>query len=159
MSPGDVSTGGPGDASTVDLGSGVKRVTLRGNYAESLQGQGWNFASGRIAVSSADADFELAMTMVISLFPSKPGVGFCKKSPPPGAARFMRVEEISGDAASCENWEPAYLGGNSPLIAESIAGQGFLVRDRNSRPVARLLTVSGSIVAADVVVTFDIVTP
>jgi len=34
---------------------------------------------------------------------------------------------------------------------------GFLVRDRNSVPVARLLTVSGSFSAADVAVTFDIV--
>ena len=145
--------GGGSDPSTGE----VKRVTLTGNYLTSTTGQGWNLEDGRVATDTADADFQLTMTMVIMLFPNKPQVGFCQRQPPGGAAGFARVEDVPGDVAGCTSWAPADLGGNTPVVANSIGGQGYLVRDRNAVPIAKLRTVSGSIVGADVAVTFDIV--
>jgi hypothetical protein len=136
--------------------AGVKRVTLTGNYLQGIRGQGWNLAAGQIAASLADADFSLFMTVVIQLAPEQEGVGFCERSPPAGATRFARVEDVAGDPASCTSWGGAVLGGNSPSVAEGFAGAGFLVRDRNRAPVARLMIVSASIVEANVTVTFDL---
>lgn len=135
---------------------GARRVTLTGNYLTSTTGQGWNLGGGRIARDSADADFELMMTMVILLFPSQPQVGFCEQQPPGGVGGFTRVQDVSGDPAGCTAWTAADLGGNSPVVANSIGGQGFIVRNRDAVPVAKLMTVSGSIVGADVQVTFDL---
>ena len=148
---------GAGDAAAGDWAAGgVQRGTLTGNYLTSTTGQGWDLATGRLASNAADADFALSMAMVISLSPRKPQVGFCKRQPPGGAAAFTRVEEIPSDVAGCASWSLADLGGNSPLFENYVRGHGFIVRDRNAMPVARLMAVSGSVVAADVTVTFDI---
>jgi hypothetical protein len=140
-----------------DGGAEVKRVTLTGNYLTGATGQGWNLESGRIARDAADADFELTMTMVISLFPSQPQVGFCRQVPAGGVGGFKRVEDVPSDLGGCPSWSAAQLGGTSPYIADSIAGQGFVVRDRNAIPMAKVMTVSGSNIQADVRVTFDMV--
>ena len=132
---------------------GVERVTLTGNYLTSLTGQGWNLESGRITNEPADVDFALSMTMVIMLHPRQPEVGFCE---PGGVSKFERVEDVPSDASGCTGWGSADLGGNSPVIADSVAGRGFIVRNRDAVPVAKLMIVSASVVEADVQVTFDI---
>ena len=73
-----------------------------------------------------------------------------------GTAPYARVEDVPGDTTGC-NWTTGYLGGNSEHTASQYDGMGFLVRDRNGVAVAKLLTISDAIVAADVTVTFDIV--
>lgn len=136
---------------------GIKRVTLTGNYVTSTTGQGWSLDSEQIARNSGDADFSLTMKMVISLKPNQPQVGFCEQTPPMGAGGFKHIKEVPSDFASCNDWTLAYLGGNSPLISETFSGRGFIVRNRDAVPIAKLMTVSASIDRGDVRVTFDIV--
>lgn len=139
-----------------DGSNAVKRVTLTGNYVTSLTGQGWNLEGDRLARDSADADFELTMTMVISLFPNQPQVAFCEQTPLREGEGFKHVEEVPSTVLDCPSWGPAYLGGNSPSISERVGGRGFIVRNRSGVPVAKLMTVSASNIKADVNVTFDI---
>jgi len=132
---------------------GVQRVTLTGNYVKSSTGQGWNLESGRITNEAEDVDFALSMAMVIMLHPRQPQVGFCELG---GVDAFERVEDVPSDASGCTDWGSADLGGNSPVIADYVAGRGFIVRNRDAVPVAKLMIVSASVVEADVQVTFDI---
>jgi hypothetical protein len=153
----DDSPAGPGSQTgIVDLGGGVKRVTLTGNYVADLEGQGWDLAAARITPDPVGSDFHLRATMVVQLTYNEQPAGFCKQSPVGGGVTFASLDDIPVDSAGC-NWTSAQLGGNFEHSDSSWTGQGYLFRDRSGAVVAKLRIVSDYVIGPDVGVTFDIV--
>lgn len=153
----DDSPAGPGSPTgIIDLGGGVKRVTLTGNYVVSLEGQGWDLAAARITPDPVGSDFHLLATMVVQLTYSAQPAGFCKQSPGGGGVTFASLDEVPVDSASC-SWTSAQLGGNFEHSDSAWTGQGYLFRDREAAIKAKLRIVSDYVIGPDVSVTFDIV--
>ena len=153
----DDSPAGPGSQmGIIDLPGGGKRVTLTGNYVESLEGQGWDLPGGRITPDKVGSDFHLMATMVVMLTYNEQPAGFCKQLPAGGGVTFASIEEIPADTAGC-NWTSAQLGGNFEHGDSTWTGQGYLFRDRTGTVAAKLRIVADYVIAADVGVTFDII--
>jgi hypothetical protein len=129
---------------------GEERVVLTGMTAVSAQG--YDVTQGRVVndgKNSAEADFFLSMTMIISLFPAQSPAGFCQM---PGS--FSSAAEIPVETSGC-NWHLIDLGGNSPHIDDSHVNQGWLFQDRSGTLAGKLRMVGAVVEVDSTQVTFD----